>query len=76
MALNIRTILHRTSIIYTIGSSAGYLFIFIAKGPYDKASMTLAFCLIAGIILVVVTSKEPWRKKRGPGPEGVAEGSE
>ena len=68
--------MHRTGIVFTIGSLAGYLFSFIAKGPHDKASVTLALCLMAGVILAVFTMKEPWRKKRGPGPEGGTEGSE
>ncbi|MBI5805145.1 hypothetical protein HZA73_03785 [candidate division TA06 bacterium] len=70
MAFNFRSKLHRTGIVITIISLAGYIIYFIAKGPRDKVSVFLALCLIAGIILAVFTVKEPWRKKRGPGPEG------
>ncbi|HAD83149.1 MAG: hypothetical protein A2509_03735 [Candidatus Edwardsbacteria bacterium RIFOXYD12_FULL_50_11] len=74
MTLNIRNGLHRIGIIFTIASLAGYLFYFIAKGPRDRDSIALAACLIASGILTVLTTKEPWRKKRGPGPAGGLEG--
>ncbi|MBI4726138.1 hypothetical protein HY768_02750 [candidate division TA06 bacterium] len=56
-AFGLRRTLHRAGLAVMLAFLAAYICFFIANGPRDSVSVTLAICFAACCFLVVLTSE-------------------